>query len=92
MAKWESDRVKARGDGVKFTLVFPNFEDYFDNLRKLAGEGEKGAGRRLPKFQREWLRAFMDGHDLRKSMWKRINVQARTERGEGEGRLARAKL
>lgn len=90
MASWEADRIKARGDGVKFTLVFPDFEDYFEEVRKLAGEGEKGAGRRLPKFQREWFRAFMDGHDLRKGMWKRINAQARGERGEEEG--ARAKL
>lgn len=90
MARWEADRIKARGDGVKFTLVFPDFEDYFEEVRKLAGEGEKGAGRRLPKFQREWFRAFMDGHDLRKGMWKRINAQVRGERGEEEG--ARAKL
>ena len=88
MGRWEAERIKARGDGVKFSLLFPDFEGYFETLRKLAGEGEKGVGRKLPKFKREWVRAFLDGHEMRKQMWRRLNAEAR----EQEGAPSRARL
>lgn len=55
MQEWEEARIKARGNGPKFALIFPDFEAYFETLRELAGpgEGEGGVGRRLPKFQPE---------------------------------------
>ncbi|KAH8200225.1 hypothetical protein TruAng_005617 [Truncatella angustata] len=56
MKQWETDRIKARGDGVKFTLVFPDFEDYFERLRTMAGDDKmQEKGRKLPKFRREWM-------------------------------------
>lgn len=76
--KWEAERIKARGDGVKFTLVFPDFEDYFEDVRRIAGPGVEGS-RQLPAFKREWFRAFLDGHEMRKRMWRRKNAQARAE-------------
>lgn len=78
MQRWEEDRVKRLGDGPKFTLIHPDFEGYFETLRKLAGpgDGEGGVGRKLPKFRREWLRAFMEGQELRKDMWRRLNEAA----------------
>ena len=81
MQRWEEERIKVRGDGPKFSLIFPDFEEYFETLRKLAGEGEtaRGVGRKLPRFRPEWFRAFMEGHDLRKRMWKRVNEQDREE-------------
>lgn len=85
MRKWESERIKARGDGVKFTLIFPDFEDYFETLRQLAGEGEEGKGRKLPRFQREWVRAFLDGHERRKAMWRRLNEKAQIELNAAQG-------
>jgi hypothetical protein len=80
--KWEEDRVKLTGDNVKFTLIFPDFEDYFETLRKLAGPGEKGFGRQLPPFKREWVRAFFEGHERRKAMWTRANEKARATRAK----------
>lgn len=77
MRKWESDRIKARGDDVKFTLLFPDFEDYFETVRCLAGEGVEGKGRKLPRFRREWVRAFLSGHERRKAMWKKLNAESR---------------
>lgn len=79
MRKWEAERIKVRGDGPKFALIFPDFEDYFETLRKLAGEGKKGVGRKLPVFKREWFRSFMEGHELRKDMWRRLNATARAD-------------
>jgi hypothetical protein len=79
MKRWHADRIEARGDGAKFTLVFPDFEDYFETLRELAGEGAPGVGRKLPPFRREWFRAFMDGHELRKRMWRRLNAEAQAQ-------------
>ncbi|EGX94698.1 Flavin-containing monooxygenase FMO [Cordyceps militaris CM01] len=76
MRRWEADRIKARGDGPKFALVFPDFEDYFENLRELAGAGE-GVGRVLPPFRREWFRAFLEGHERRKRLWRRLNAEYR---------------
>ncbi|KPM45289.1 hypothetical protein AK830_g1296 [Neonectria ditissima] len=77
MRRWEEDRIKARGDGAKFALIFPDFEDYFESIRKLAGDPVGNSGRKLPKFQREWFRAFLEGHELRKNMWRRLNKAAR---------------
>ncbi|KAH8180200.1 flavin-binding monooxygenase-like domain-containing protein [Sarocladium implicatum] len=78
MAKWEADRVAAKGDGPKFSMIFPDFEDYFETLRRLAGEPKDGKGRRLPKFQAEWYRTFMDGHEKRKGMWRRLIEEAKS--------------
>ncbi|TLD32712.1 hypothetical protein PspLS_01001 [Pyricularia sp. CBS 133598] len=79
MQKWEADRIAETGDGPKFTVIHPHFDEYFEALRELAGDGEPGLGRKLPKFDPKWLDAFMDGHELRKGMWKRINDEARDE-------------
>ena len=87
MRRWEEDRIKARGDGPKFTLVFPDFEDYFETLRRLAGESAEGVGRKLPRFKREWFRAFMDGHERRKDMWRRLNAAARADADQVKARL-----
>ncbi|KAK3496012.1 hypothetical protein B0T13DRAFT_488764 [Neurospora crassa] len=89
MLEWEEERIEEKGDGPRFSLIYPEFEEYFETLRRLAGEGEtaRGLGRKLPRFRPEWFRAFMEGHDLRKRMWKRVNKQAREE-----DKFLRAKL
>lgn len=88
--KWEADRIAARGDGAKFTLVFPDFEDYFETVRRLAGPGEKGVSRQLPPFDRAWFKAFLDGHERRKNMWRRINARAWEEMSADEVNLGPA--
>lgn len=74
--KWEQDRIATKGDGPKFIMVSPDFEDYFEAVRELAGPSEHGLGRQLPPFKREWFKTFLDGLELRKKMWQRINAQA----------------
>lgn len=84
MRAWEEARVKVKGDGPAFQMVYPDFEEYFEKLRALAGPPTaKGEGRTLPKFDERWVKAFMDGHERRKAMWRRLNAQARREL-EGE--------
>jgi len=79
--KWEEDRIKERGDGVRFTALFPDFEEYFEELRKLAGEpveveGKGVCGRPLPKFEKKWEKDFYEGISKRIEMWKKINRDA----------------
>lgn len=93
MRAWEAKRVEEKGDGPKFLMVYPDFEEYFENIRELAGEPVDGVGRRLPKYDRRWFQLFMDGHELRKAMWKRLNEQARAElQVGGEGAAVESRL
>jgi hypothetical protein len=74
---WEQERITERGDGVPFTLIYPDFEEYFETVRKLAGEPTDGVGRRLPPFDQAWLSDFMNGHEIRKRWWREQNEKAR---------------
>jgi len=86
--RWEKERIEKRGDGAAFTLVFPDFEEYFETVRKLAGQPkELEPGRRLPSFDQTWFERFMAGHERRKRWWKEENAKARQE-----GQVVRAKL
>ncbi|KAF4912401.1 Thiol-specific monooxygenase [Colletotrichum viniferum] len=89
--RWEDDRVAKRGDGAKFALVFPDFEEYFETVRKLAGPAN-GRGRELPPFNKFWFERFMAGHERRKEMWRRLNAEARETSEQGKVREVRAKL
>lgn len=81
--KWEQERIAQSGDGVPFTAIYPVFQEYFETLRKLAGEpGEGEPGRRLPPFDPNWPRIFLQGHQRRIKMWKKANQEAK-ERLEG---------
>lgn len=81
--RWEQDRIALKGDGVAFTLLFPDFEKYFNEVRKLAGEPKEGQpGRRLPLFKKEWFEVFMAGHELRKKWWREQNERARANASE----------
>jgi hypothetical protein len=75
--KWEEDRIAYKGDGVPFTALYPDFEEYFEEIRKMAGEPKDGKGRPLPKFEKWWRGRFDSAHLLRIEMWKRGNEEAR---------------
>lgn len=78
---WEASRIAEKGDSVPFTALHPKFEEYFETVRKLAGEPGPGQpGRRLPKFDPAWVPVFHQGHQRRIAMWKAANAEAR-ERG-----------
>jgi cation diffusion facilitator CzcD-associated flavoprotein CzcO len=76
--KWEGKRIEYKGDGVPFTALYPDFEEYFEEVRMTAGEPTgDGKGRKLPKFEKEWREGFDRAHLSRIEMWKRGNEEAR---------------
>jgi hypothetical protein len=77
--KWEQDRIGLKGDGVPFTVIYPEFEEYFEEIRAMAGEPTDGKGRRLPKFEKWWREAFDAAHLKRIEMWKTGNEAAREQ-------------
>ncbi|KAK9364583.1 hypothetical protein V1509DRAFT_572700 [Lipomyces kononenkoae] len=75
--KWEVNRIARKGDGSSFMVLNPDFEEYFEQLRLLAGEpGEGEPGRRLPKFDQAWKDNFDAGHERRIRMWMAANAAA----------------
>jgi len=81
--KWEEDRIALKGDGVPFTALYPWFEEYFEEVRSIAGEPVNGRGRKLPRFEKVWRENFDKAHLKRIAMWQRGNEAAR-ERIKGE--------
>ncbi len=82
--RWERDRIAKKGDGPGFTLVFPDFEEYFETVRKLAGEPASGQpGRILPPYDKRWFDVFMAGHEKRKKWWREENEKARQKLRQG---------
>lgn len=87
---WEAERIKNKGDGVAFTALWPTFEEYFETVRDLAGEPDRGVpGRRLPRFNPDWVRIFVEGHQRRIDMWQKANSEARERREKAVAKLAR---
>ncbi|KAJ5032573.1 uncharacterized protein L3040_009173 [Drepanopeziza brunnea f. sp. 'multigermtubi'] len=88
---WERERIGRRGDGVPFSSLYPHFEEYFEEVRSLAGEPtEDGEGRRLPRSEKWWREGFDRAHlKKRIEVWKRENAEARDRirREEGEERV-----
>lgn len=76
--RWTKDRIAQRGDGPLFILINPDFEEYFELLREMAGSPTDGQpGRRLPTFDPEWVTTFNAGHQRRIQMWRRANEASR---------------
>lgn len=91
MRAWEEARVRDKGDGPRFMMVFPDFEEYFEALRAWAGPPAAG-GRVLPRFEARWVTAFMEGHERRKEMWRRVNEEARRELERGKEAVVQSRI
>jgi hypothetical protein len=74
--KWEEERIAYKGDGVPFTALYPDFEDYFEEVRRMVGDRKNGKGRQLPRFEKWWRTRFDEAHLSRITMWKRGNEEA----------------
>ena len=53
--------MACKGDGVSFTGLYPDFEEYFEEVRRIAGEPKDGKGRALPKFKKSWREGSIAG-------------------------------
>ena len=85
--KWEEDRIALKGDGVPFTALYPAFEEYFEEIRKLAGEPtSERKGRPLPKWEKWWREDFDEAHKSRIAMWIRGNEEARERIRKTDGK------
>lgn len=89
--EWERSRVAEKKGGKDYYSIAPNYGDFFEFLRGIAGEPAAGTtGRKLPPFEEKWL-ALWSGM----VKWKIEGFQrkrARAEKAEGEGELVKAKL
>lgn len=82
--QWELDRVQHRGDNIKFTVQYPDFEEYFNTVRELAGQD--GPGRKLPTFDPSWREGFEACVSLRIERWKYDIERAKKEASRQSGK------
>ncbi|RMZ80880.1 hypothetical protein DV737_g2753, partial [Chaetothyriales sp. CBS 132003] len=88
--QWERDRIEEKGDGVPFTALYPHFEEYFEEIRLLAGDpppppegaGTGASARRLPVFDKSWRDQFDAAHLKRIAMWQNLNAAAEKDLAE----------
>jgi hypothetical protein len=77
MQHWEQARLARRGEGAPFWTLIPEFEEYFEELRALAGEPAPGTtGRVLPKYEESWGEVFWQLIKRRQEWWKRAADEA----------------
>lgn len=78
--KWERDRIEEKGNSAPFTALYPKFEEYFEEIRLMAGgPTPEGKGRSLPKFDKKWRENFDAAHLRRIAMWQRQNQRAQDQ-------------
>ncbi|VBB71288.1 Putative monooxygenase [Podospora comata] len=66
--RWEAKRAAAKKGGKDYYSIAPDYKDFFEFLRKIAGDPKEGTtGRMLPAFCDEWLTVWkgMVAHKLR---------------------------
>ena len=90
---WETNRLAVRGDGLPFYKVAPDFEEYFEALRALAGDPAKGVpGRVLPKWDPIWGDIQTLTIENKISKWRQNAEDARRELAANITGDIRAKL
>ncbi|KAK3328722.1 hypothetical protein B0H66DRAFT_486991, partial [Apodospora peruviana] len=56
---WEAKRVAEKRGGKDYYAIAPDYREYFELLRDIAGDPAPGTtGRNLPKFDPEWLKIW----------------------------------
>lgn len=92
--EWERARLAATGEGVPFYKIGPAFEEYFTELKNIAGTPKpQGPGRILLDWDAEWLEIFGQGLQARMDFWKReVDSLKNNTAGFVSGEIVRAKL
>lgn len=78
--QWEQDRLSSTGGGIAYSSIAPDYEEYFETLRRIAGEPASGTtGRLLPKFEKWWVEEFQEVVKARVSWWEGEMRRAREQ-------------
>lgn len=83
--EWERARVAEKKGGKDYYSIAPNYEDFFELLRSIAGEPAEGTtGRVLEPFRKDWMKLWqgMVGHKI--EGWRRKRRQAEEKLGVGQ--------
>ncbi|KAH6645024.1 hypothetical protein BKA67DRAFT_542010 [Truncatella angustata] len=83
--EWERARVAEKKGGKDYYSIAPNYEEYFEFLRGVAGEPAEGTtGRALEPFRQEWKEIWpaMVSHKI--EGWRRKRRRAEEELGSGQ--------
>lgn len=86
--EWERKRVAEKVGGKDYYSIAPNYEEFFEFLRGIAGAPAAGTtGRSLPAFDPEWLKSWVDMVHTKIGGWQRKRIRA-----EGAEAVVKAKL
>jgi hypothetical protein len=89
-SEWERKRVALLGGGKSYYSIAPNYEEFFEFLRHIAGEPAPGTtGLTLPPFDKKWSELWAGMVAPKIKVWERARKLAEEE--EKAGRL-KAKL
>lgn len=81
--EWERKRVSERKGGKDYYSIAPNYADFFELLREIAGEPAEGTtGRKLPPFDSKWLETWTGMISTKLEAW--------TKKREAAERLEKA--
>ena len=86
--EWERRRVAEKVGGKDYYSIAPNYEEFFEFMRGIAGDPAPGTtGRSLPVFDPEWLKVWVGMVDTKIGGWQR-----KRKRAEALGGAVKAKL
>ena len=72
---WEVERLKAKGPGTPFHEIKPDFKEYYDFARELAGPPAPGTnGYELPPWDDRWAEQAFEILQLREKYWKSVRA------------------
>jgi hypothetical protein len=86
---WEAKREAALGGGKNYYSIAPNYKDFFEFLRNIAGDPEPGtSGIALPQFDDKWLITWADMVAPKIRIWEKASKDDRDfENGRVKAKL-----
>lgn len=86
--EWERKRVAERGGGKQYYSIAPEYEEFFEFLRAIAGDPVDGTtGRALPPFDKKWLTIWARMTAPKIQGWERKRRRAEDELGVMKAKL-----
>jgi hypothetical protein len=75
--EWERSRVAEKKGGKDYYSIAPNYGDFFELLRAIAGEPLEGTtGRKLEPFRKEWMVLWQGMVSHKIEGWRRKRKRA----------------